>query len=161
MNGRTHHRIGLISDTHKLLRPEAHDFLRGSELIVHAGDLVTPDVLEPLRELAPVVAVRGNNDRGEWAMALQETECVTVAGVQILVIHDLADLRRLGIDPAREGVRVVVSGHSHKPRVEERSGVLYVNPGSAGPRRFSLPVTVAELMITAGGAVTARVVALI
>lgn len=161
MNDRNHHRIGLISDTHKLLRPEALDFLRGSDLIVHAGDLVTPDVLEPLRAMAPVVAVRGNNDRGEWAGALRETERVALAGVDILVIHDLADLRRLGIDPAREGVRVVVSGHSHKPRVEERGGVLYVNPGSAGPRRFSLPVTAAQLMIGAGGSVQARVVALI
>lgn len=161
MSERTVHRIGLISDTHRLLRPEAVDFLRGSELIVHAGDLVTPDALDALRALAPVVAVRGNNDRGEWATALQETERVTVAGACILVIHDLADLRPLEIDPVREGVRVVVCGHSHKAGVENRDGVLYVNPGSAGPRRFSLPVTAAELLVGCDGAVQARVATLL
>lgn len=161
MSKRTVHRIGLISDTHKLLRPEAVDYLRGSDLIVHAGDLVTPDALETLRALAPVVAVRGNNDRGEWAAALQQTERVTIAGACILVIHDLADLRTSCIDPVREGVRVVVCGHSHKPKVEDRDGVLYVNPGSAGPRRFSLPVTAAELLVGSNGEVQARVAALL
>lgn len=150
-----HHRIGLIADTHRLLRPEALELLRGSELIIHAGDLVTPDALTALRELAPVVAVRGNNDVGEWALALPQRQCIQVGPVRVLVLHDVKELARGGVP---EGVQVVVSGHSHKPRVEERGAVLFVNPGSAGPRRFSLPVSVGELRISPTGEVSARVV---
>ncbi|TFZ04351.1 metallophosphoesterase family protein [Ramlibacter rhizophilus] len=150
-------RVGLISDTHRLLRPQALDHLRGCDLIVHAGDLVTPDALQVLGELAPVKAVRGNNDRGDWALALPEVERFELGGVAFLVVHDLA---ALAIDPQREGVRVVVSGHSHKPRIEERGGVLFVNPGSAGPRRFSLPVALGEVCVSAGGQVAGRIITL-
>jgi uncharacterized protein len=134
-------RIGLISDTHGLLRPEAVRALEGSELIIHAGDVGAPGILDGLRQIAPVVAVRGNVDRGAWAESLPET---AVAAQEILVIHDVHDL---GLDPAAAGYRVVVSGHSHRPSRTERGGVLYVNPGAAGPRRFRLPVTVATLEI--------------
>ncbi|MEJ7928923.1 metallophosphoesterase family protein [Ramlibacter sp. AN1015] len=159
MTSSRYRRIGLISDTHKLLRPQALDFLRGCELIVHAGDLVTPDALDELGALAPVVAVRGNNDRGDWARALPETARVRIGEVELLVVHDLATLAK--DEPLGEGVRVVVSGHSHKPGVEERGGVLFVNPGSAGPRRFSLPISAGELLIGPGGAVDARIVQLV
>jgi uncharacterized protein len=137
-------RVGLISDTHGLLRPEAVDRLRGAAHILHAGDIGAPEVLAALRELAPVTAVRGNNDRQPWARAVRVTETVRVGAVRIHLLHDLAEL---DIDPAAHGIRVVVSGHSHRPRIEERAGVLYVNPGSAGPRRFRLPVAVARLEI--------------
>ncbi|RZL88023.1 MAG: metallophosphoesterase [Variovorax sp.] len=149
-------RIGLISDTHGLLRPEAKAFLQGCDRIVHGGDICDPRILEALAALAPVTAVRGNNDKGPWAERLRETEDLQVGEVSIHVIHDLA---QLGIEPGAAGVRVVVSGHSHKPRVEERDGVLYVNPGSAGPRRFKLPIAVGELIIT-GRSVSARIVEL-
>lgn len=151
------HRIGLISDTHKLVRPQALEFLAGCELIVHAGDMVTPDVLAALRAIAPVVAVRGNNDRGDWASALPEVARVRVGLVELLVVHDLS---ALALDPAAEGVRVVVSGHSHKPKVEQRGEVWFVNPGSAGPRRFSLPVSVGEVVVEGDG-VRVRVVELV
>jgi putative phosphoesterase len=143
-------RIGLISDTHGLLRPEALEFLRGSDHIVHGGDIGDPAILEALRELAPVTAVRGNNDRGPWARSLRELELLKIGRVAIGVIHDVKELR-----DASE-YRVVVSGHSHKPKIEERGGVLYVNPGSAGPRRFTLPIAVGELTI-AGASVKARI----
>ena len=149
-------RIGLLSDTHGLLRPEALEFLRGSDFIVHAGDIGDAAVLDTLRTLAPVTAVRGNNDRDEWARAIAETEALRVDEVSIHVLHDLA---QLGLDPAAAGFRVVVSGHSHQPRIEERGGVLYVNPGSCGPRRFRLPVAVAELRIS-GESVKAKLVEL-
>ena len=149
-------RIGLISDTHDLLRPEALAFLVGSDRIVHAGDVCRPEVLEALAAIAPVVAVRGNNDRGAWAARLRESELVEVGGVWLYAIHDLA---QLDIDPAAAGVAVVVSGHSHRPIVERRDGVLFVNPGSAGPRRFSLPISVGELTVV-DGAVSARTVTL-
>lgn len=155
--GGTAVRVGLISDTHRLLRPQAVEFLRGSTLIVHAGDFVTPDALYALRELAPVVAVRGNNDRGDWARELPEVQRVEVGGASLLVLHDLADLPRLASDAA--GVQAVITGHSHRPRIETRDGVLYVNPGSAGPRRFNLPVSVGELLIEDGD-VQARVLPL-
>lgn len=145
-------RIGLISDTHGLLRPEAIAFLRGCEHILHAGDICDAGTLEALSRIAPVIAVRGNNDKGEWATALSETEFVRLGEVLVYAIHDL---KRIDIDPARAGVRVVVSGHSHKPRIEERDGVVYVNPGSAGRRRFRLPVSVGELLID-GSSVRAR-----
>lgn len=146
-------RIGLVSDTHGLLRPEALAFLKGSDAIVHGGDIGNPGVLDALRELAPLTVVRGNNDSEAWADGIAETEVVEFGGVRLYAIHDLS---QLGIDPAAAGVRVVVSGHSHKPKIEERGGVLYVNPGSAGPRRFKLPIAVAELRIE-GGEVTARI----
>ena len=149
-------RVGLISDTHGLLRPEAKAFLQGSDLIVHAGDICDPRILEELAAIAPVTAVRGNNDGGTWAEQLRETELLQVGEVFVYVIHDLA---QLDIEPGATGARVVVSGHSHKPTVEERSGVLYVNPGSAGPRRFKLPIAVGELIVT-GRSVSARTVEL-
>ncbi len=138
-------RVGLISDTHGLLRPQAVDVLRGSDLIVHAGDIGHRDIIEQLAELAPVTAVRGNNDNGAWAAGLRETEVVDVGAVLVYVIHDLA---QLDLDPVAAGFHVVVSGHSHRPGVEERNGVLYVNPGSAGPRRFALPISVGELAVS-------------
>jgi hypothetical protein len=146
-------RVGLISDTHGLLRPEALAFLRGTDFIVHAGDIGDAAVLNELRCLAPLTAVRGNNDNGPWARAVAETEVLQVGEVFIYVLHDLAELE---LDPAAAGFRVVVSGHSHHPRIEERDGVLYVNPGSSGPRRFKLPIAVAELHI-AGSSVKARI----
>jgi len=149
-------RIGLISDTHGLLRPEAVAFLRGCDHIVHAGDIGDERILAELSRLAPVVAVRGNNDHGAWAEALAETEVVRFGEVVVCVIHDLA---QLAPDPRAAGVRVVVSGHSHNPSVERRDGVLHVNPGSAGRRRFKLSVSVAELII-GGSSVSARLVEL-
>ncbi|MBE0624595.1 MAG: metallophosphoesterase family protein [Burkholderiales bacterium] len=149
-------RVGLISDTHGLLRPEALTFLKGCDYIVHGGDIGHASILEELAELAPVTAVRGNNDMGSWANSLRESECVQIGDVVAYVIHDLAQFH---IDRIPAGVRVIVSGHSHMPRVEERNGVLYVNPGSSGPRRFKLPVAVGELIIT-GSSVSARIVEL-
>lgn len=149
-------RVGLISDTHGLLRPEARSFLRGCEHIVHGGDVGTAAILEELALLAPVTAVRGNNDSGPWAESLRPTSVLSVGEIRIYVIHDLAGI---DIDPASAGVQVVVSGHSHRPAIAERGGVLYVNPGSAGRRRFSLPIAVGELMID-GGRATARIVEL-
>jgi uncharacterized protein len=148
--------VGLISDTHDLLRSQAIDFLRGSDFIIHAGDICDSMVIEELARIAPVTVVRGNNDRGTWANALPETELVKIGGIFIYVIHDLA---QLDIDPIAAGVQVVVSGHSHKPVIEHRDGVIFVNSGSAGPRRFKLPIAVAELVIT-GGSVSARIVEL-
>ena len=137
-------RIGLISDTHGLLRPEALDALRGSDLIVHAGDIGDPLILAALSRIAPVTAVRGNNDHGAWADALPQTAELTIGELRLIVIHDLKELR---IAAATAGFQVVVAGHSHRPRVERREGVCFVNPGSAGPRRFSLPVSVATLVV--------------
>lgn len=149
-------RVGLISDTHGLLRPQALDFLQGSDYLLHAGDIVDPSTLERLAQIAPLTSVRGNNDLGAWARALPEQITVTLGGV---VIHMLHDLNALGIDPAASGVRVVVTGHTHKPACVERGGVLYVNPGAAGRRRFTLPVSVGELLID-DGQVSARLVTL-
>jgi putative phosphoesterase len=149
-------RVGLISDTHGLLRPEAVTFLRGSDHIIHAGDIGDATVLRQLNVLAPVTAVRGNNDGGSWAEAIPESQVLQVDNVFMYVLHDLAEL---DLDPGAAGFQVVVSGHSHQPLVETRDGVLYVNPGSSGPRRFKLPVAVAELDI-AGHSVRARVVEL-
>ena len=141
-------RLGLISDTHGLLRDEALAALRGCDHIVHAGDIGRGDILERLGELAPVTAVRGNNDEGMAAYAHVPQAClVELGGVPVYVLHDLA---QLAIDPVAEGVQLVVSGHSHKPRIDTRDGVLYVNPGSAGPRRFSLPIGVAHVRIAQG-----------
>ncbi|HEX8335516.1 MAG TPA: metallophosphoesterase family protein [Pyrinomonadaceae bacterium] len=141
--------VGVISDTHGLVRPEALEALAGSGLIIHAGDVGGAGVLEELGRVAPVVAVRGNNDRGAWAEALAEYEALEVNGTFLYVLHDLKELE---IAPAAAGFRVVVSGHSHKPLAEERRGVLYLNPGSAGPRRFKLPVTVARLNVSGADA---------
>jgi uncharacterized protein len=134
--------IGLISDTHGLLRPEAVRALAGSELIVHAGDVGKPEILESLRTIAPVIAVRGNVDKGDWAAGLPETAAVEADSTWIYVLHDV---HQLDLDPAAAGFGIVVSGHSHKPSRTERDGVIYVNPGAAGPRRFKLPISVARL----------------
>lgn len=134
--------IGLISDTHGLLRPQALEVLRGSELILHAGDVGKPEILTALRKLAPVIAVRGNVDKSDWAAALQETAVAQAGDVRLYVLHDV---HCLDLNPAVAGFQVVVSGHTHQPRKFERDGVLYINPGSAGPRRFHLPVCVARM----------------
>jgi putative phosphoesterase len=147
-------RVGIISDTHGLLRPEACTFLVGCDYIVHGGDVGAPEILDELAGMAPLIAVRGNNDAAPWAARLPETELIRVGNVFFYVIHDLSDL---AIDLGAAGIRVVVSGHSHKPAVGERDGVLYVNPGSCGPRRFKLPVTLGEIRVS-GSAVTARIV---
>lgn len=139
-------RIGVISDTHGLLRPEALRALAGADLIVHAGDVGSPEVLESLRSVAPVVAVRGNNDRAPWASALAETEVVESGGRTLYVLHDL---KTLDLDPRAAGFDAVIAGHSHQPRIERRNGVLYLNPGSAGPRRFRLPIALAWLEVDA------------
>ncbi|MFQ5846659.1 MAG: metallophosphoesterase family protein [Candidatus Methylomirabilales bacterium] len=141
------HVVGVIADTHGLLRPEAVAALEGSTLIVHAGDIGKPEVLEELRKIAPVAAVRGNADKGTWAEALPETEVVDVGEHSLYVLHDPSEL---DLDPAAGGFTVVISGHSHRPGAQERDGVLFLNPGSAGPRRFALPVSVARLCIRDG-----------
>lgn len=140
--------IGVISDTHGLLRPQAVEALRGSELILHAGDIGSADVVDRLREIAPVVAVRGNVDTGAWADKFPMDEVVNVQGRHLYVLHNLNEI---DLDPVAAGFDAVISGHSHKPAIQNKAGVLYLNPGSAGPRRFTLPVAVAGLDITAGG----------
>ncbi|HEU4618984.1 MAG TPA: metallophosphoesterase family protein [Gammaproteobacteria bacterium] len=147
-------RVGVISDTHGLLRPEAKHALAGCGRLIHAGDVGKPEVLDELREIAPVTAIRGNVDK--WAADLPDTEVVEIAGHCLYVLHDL---NALDLDPAAAGFAAVISGHSHRPRVERRDGVLYLNPGSAGPRRFKLPVAVALLEIGPRG-LEARVVEL-
>lgn len=140
----SHSTVGVISDTHGLLRPEALDALRGADVIVHAGDIGSPDVLKALSSVAPVTAVRGNNDRGPWANKLPETAVVEIGRVRLYVLHDV---KELALDPRARGFAAVVSGHSHKPNAEERDGVLFFNPGSAGPRRFRLPISIGRLEI--------------
>ena len=147
-------RVGLVSDTHGLLRPQAMSFLSGSHHIIHAGDIGDPTILEQLAAMAPLTAVRGNNDTGAWADKLQEVVIVELGQVLICVIHDINELH---VDPKTAIARVVVSGHSHKPSAQERNGVLFVNPGSAGPRRFKLPIAAGELIV-AGNTVSARTV---
>jgi putative phosphoesterase len=140
--------IGLISDTHGLLRPEALDLLRGSDFIVHAGDIGDPGIVTELARLAPVVAVRGNVDKAAWAQSIPSTDVLEVGGAAFLyVLHNIEDL---DLDPAAAGFHAVVFGHSHQPGVRWKDGVLYVNPGSAGPRRFSLPISVGRLLVDAG-----------
>jgi uncharacterized protein len=141
------HLVGLISDTHGLIRPEALVALRNADLIIHCGDVGDPAVLDALRTLAPVRAIRGNNDKGAWARSLPTDDVVEVGSHVIYVLHNLAEL---DLDPRAAGFTAVVSGHSHKPAIEERGTVLFVNPGSAGPRRFSLPVTLAMLDLQCG-----------
>jgi putative phosphoesterase len=148
--------IGVISDTHGLMRPEALRALEGADLIIHAGDIGSPEVVAALQSLAKVVAVRGNNDRGAWARKFPETAVVKTGRIKMLVVHDV---KQLAIDPSAAGFRVVISGHSHSPSMVERDGVLYLNPGSAGPRRFKLPIAVARLRLE-GSAVSARIVKL-
>jgi len=140
--------VGVISDTHGLLRPEAVAALRGSDLIVHAGDVGSAEILKGLRTVAPTVAVRGNVDRGAWAESLPTTAVVEAGPHQLYVLHILENL---DLVPEAAGFAAVISGHSHRPHAETRRGVLYLNPGSAGPRRFRLPVTIARLRVTGRG----------
>jgi putative phosphoesterase len=147
-------RVGLVSDTHGLLRPEARAFLAGCDYIVHGGDVGDAGILDELALMAPLIAVRGNNDTQSWAARLRQTELIRVGGIFLYVIHNLEEL---DIDPGAAGVRVVVSGHSHKPKVQQREGILYVNPGSCGPRRFKLPISVGEIIV-ADTEVEARIV---
>jgi uncharacterized protein len=136
-------KIGVISDTHGLVRPQAIEALKGVDMILHAGDIGNQEVLDTLKQIAPVVAVRGNNDKGEWAESLPDWNVVEIGNVSIYMLHDV---KEIDINPAGS-FHVIVSGHSHKSSVEERCGVLYVNPGSAGPRRFTLPVSLAHLRV--------------
>lgn len=140
-------RIGIISDTHGLLRPEAERCLAGVNHIIHAGDIGRPEIVDALRRIAPVTAIRGNVDSGEWARQYPDTKLVRLAGKSIYVLHDLKTLKA---DPGA-GIDVIVSGHSHAPKIDTVGGVLYVNPGSAGPRRFRLPITLATLEVTPEG----------
>jgi putative phosphoesterase len=137
--------IGVISDTHGLLRPEAEERLAGVEHIIHAGDIGSPEIVPRLRAIAPTTAVRGNVDTQEWARKLPDREALTLAGRSIYVLHDLGDLN---IDPVKAGFDIVISGHSHRPRVETIDGVLHLNPGSAGPRRFRLSITLVTLVLS-------------
>ncbi|HYW39634.1 MAG TPA: metallophosphoesterase family protein [Terriglobales bacterium] len=139
--------LGVISDTHGLLRPEVVAALRCSDRILHAGDIGGPEILEALAQIAPVIAIRCNIDTDPWARTLPETEVVEAGGVSIYILHDLG---RVDLKPEAAGFRVVVYGHSHQPKIEEKHGVLYFNPGSAGPRRFRLPVSMGKLLIEAG-----------
>ncbi|CEG53666.1 MULTISPECIES: metallophosphoesterase family protein [Stutzerimonas stutzeri subgroup] len=142
-------RIGLISDTHGLLRPEALAALQGCAQIIHAGDIGKPQVLDGLRAIAPLEAIRGNIDTADWALELPERLDLRIGGLTLHVLHDL---KQMDIDPLAAGIDVVIAGHSHKPKVERRDGVLYINPGSAGPRRFSLPISLALLELNDGDA---------
>jgi uncharacterized protein len=139
--------LGVISDTHGLLRPEAVAALRGSDRILHAGDVGNPKILEALAQIAPVTAIRGNVDTDSWARSLPETEVVEAGGVSIYMLHNLG---QLDLKPEAAGFRVVIYGHSHQPKIEEKNGILYFNPGSAGPRRFHLPVSLGKVTIAAG-----------
>ena len=148
--------IGVISDTHGLLRPEALEALRGSDLILHAGDIGSTQVLEGLEALSPVTAIRGNNDEAAWARRIPTTIRVAAERISIYMLHDL---KELPLDPAQEKIDVVIAGHSHRPSMERRAGVLYLNPGSAGPRRFKLPICVAKLDVR-GSQVRATIIEL-
>lgn len=144
-------RIGIISDTHGLLRPEALTLLQGCDHIVHGGDIGKPEILDALRAVAPLTVVRGNNDRQEWADDIPLCARVSVGGIVLFAVHDIADEKDQSM-----GAKVVITGHSHKSAIAERDGKIYVNPGSAGPRRFKLPITVAELLVQ-DGKVSARI----
>ena len=137
--------VGIISDTHGLLRPRAVDALEGSDLIIHVGDIGAPRIIDELKMIAPVIAVRGNMDNGGWAYDLKRSESIVVNGHVLYVVHDVG---RLDIEPASAGVNAIIYGHSHRPSIQKHEGILYINPGSAGPRRFTLPVSVAVLSIT-------------
>jgi putative phosphoesterase len=150
-------RVGLISDTHGLVREEAVAALKGCQHILHAGDIDEPDVLVKLRKLAPVTVVRGNNDQGLWAQAIPVYDVAKFCSVSVYLRHDQAEL---DIEPRAAGFRVMMFGHSHKPMIETRDGVLFVNPGSAGPRRFKLPVAIGELLIS-GNKVDAQIIQLL
>ena len=149
-----HGKVGLISDTHGLLRPEALLALKGSELIIHAGDIGKPEVLDSLGALAPVMAIRGNNDRGAWARGIPDILELRINGVNVHVIHNVNEIED---DPAVLGIQAVISGHSHKPAIAKREQVLFVNPGSAGPRRFKLPVAIGKIRFN-GMSLSARIV---
>jgi uncharacterized protein len=140
-------KIGVISDTHGLLRPEAVELLRGSEHIIHAGDIGAPEIIPELRKIAPVTAIRGNVDTQTWAQSFPETEVVELGGVDIYILHDA---NAIDLNPKAAGFAAVISGHSHKPKQEKKDGVLYFNPGSAGPRRFKLPISVGRMEIVDG-----------
>jgi len=150
-------RIGVVSDTHGLLRPQTLEALAGSELILHAGDIGSPEVLEGLRAIAPVIAVRGNNDRESWSSELPLREVVEVAGARLFLVHEPA---HVDVDPAGEALQAVITGHTHRPLCEWREGVLYLNPGSAGPRRFTLPVAVAQIEVEGERVTAAEIVEL-
>ena len=141
-------KIGVISDTHGLLRPEAEQRLAGIDHIIHAGDIGRLEVIERLSRIAPVIAIRGNVDTADWAARYPDTKTIKLGGRVIHVLHDVHDLK---LDPVSEGIDVIISGHSHQPGIKTVDGVLYLNPGSAGPRRFSLPITVAMLEVTKSG----------
>jgi putative phosphoesterase len=145
-------RLGIISDTHGLLRPQAAEFLQGCDRILHAGDIGNAEILAQLSTIAPVTAIRGNNDKGAWAEAIPHTELFEFNGIHVYAIHDLS---QLDIEPSA-AIHVVVSGHSHKPLIERRDGIFFVNPGSAGPRRFKLPISAADLVIE-GSAISPRI----
>jgi len=149
-------RVALLSDTHGLLRAQARAFAVGCDYIIHGGDIGSAEILDELAAIAPLIAVKGNNDNQAWAAHLPETEMIRVGGAFVYVIHDVS---QLDIEPHAAGVQVIVSGHSHKPSVEKRGGILYVNPGSCGPRRFKLPISVGELIVE-GAEVSARTVEL-
>jgi len=149
-------KVGVISDTHGLLRPEALEALRASDLIIHAGDVGSAEVLDRLRDVAPTFAVRGNNDNGAWAAKLPRTADIDVGEIRVHVVHEIA---HFNLKRQAAGISVVVSGHSHRPSAERRDGILYLNPGSAGPRRFTLPITVGHLSVS-GSRVRSRIVSL-
>ncbi|MCK1653461.1 metallophosphoesterase family protein [Bradyrhizobium sp. 149] len=141
-------RIGVISDTHGLLRPEVERCLASVSHIIHAGDIGAPGIVEDLRRIAPVTAIKGNVDKGDWAKCYAETETVRLAGACFHILHDLKELKA---NPAQRGIDVVISGHSHRVKIEAVGGILFLNPGSAGPRRFRLPITLATLDVDEGG----------
>jgi putative phosphoesterase len=153
---KTTKRIGLISDTHGLVRPEALDALRDSDLLIHSGDIGKPEVIMALKEIAPLVAIKGNNDRGPWARRLPDTKKIALENTKLYVIHNVNELE---FDPASRGFRVVIAGHSHKPAIRTKDNVLFINPGSAGPRRFKLPICVGRLIIQ-GESIKAEIIEL-
>lgn len=148
--------IGIISDTHDLLRPEAFKVLAGSEIIIHAGDIGSPEIIDRLKSLAPVYAVRGNMDKSPWRDTLPATDIIEISGKLLYVLHNITEM---DLNPVAAGLAAVISGHSHRPHIENKNGVLFINPGSAGPRHFSLPVTVASLHIV-GDSITCDVIEL-